>query len=324
MTSSTYGAVIGVDGGGTKTDVQVADADGRVLGSASVGCTNHETVGLESAMAELRRGVEVALAAADRSVDDVAAAVFGLAGVDWPSDERTIAASIAEFGLAGRCRVVNDAFVALRAGTTSGWGIVSSVGTGAVVAGVDRAGTCVRTMAVGWGEPCGSSSLVADALHAIAAAHHHTGPPTILTERFLEALGIDGVLAMFEAISRGALRIGGRHAPLVSAAADEGDAVAGRIVDQSAAQHAAMVVGVAERLSMLDDDFELVMSGGVHRGAARFAARFCEAVLVRCPRAVMLPLARPPVEGAVLLALDAATISEPSISEPRDSSGTLR
>ena len=49
--------------------------------------------------------------------DDVEASVFALAGVDFPVDERRLAGIPEAIGLGGRCRIVNDSFAALRAGT---------------------------------------------------------------------------------------------------------------------------------------------------------------------------------------------------------------
>ena len=296
--------VVGVDGGGTKTDVVVAGLDGAVLASVRVGCTNHETVGMARAMDELRTGVLRALEAGAATLDDVRASAFGLAGVDWSSDEQAIDAAVGAFGLAGPRTVVNDSAVALRAGSSLGWGIVSSIGTGAVTAGRDRQGRWFRTMSVGWGEPCGSSSLVRDALHAVAAQHHRTGPPTSLTERFVEAFAVTDVLAMFEGISRGRLAVDGRFAPLLQQAVDAGDAVADDVLCRSGIAHAAMVVGAADHLGMLDDTFELVTSGGVHAGGGRFVEAFLAAVRDRCPNAVPTPLVQPPVDGAVELALE--------------------
>ena len=301
-----HGVLLGVDGGGTKTDVIVSDLDGRALGTGRVGCTNHETVGLEAAMSELARGVHGALTGAGATADDVVVAAFGLAGLDWHSDELVIGAALDAFGLAGERILVNDSMIALRAGSGRGWGIVSSIGTGAVTAGVAPDGRNCRTMSVGWGEPCGASSLVADALHAIAAAHHRTGSPTMLTELLLEAFGSADVVTLFEDLSRGRRRVDGRHAPLVQRAVDAGDRVAADVLDGSAVQHAAMVVGIADRLEMRDAEFELVTAGGVHTAGGRFVEAFVTHVLDRCPRAVVVPLTVPPVTGAIGLALDLA------------------
>jgi N-acetylglucosamine kinase-like BadF-type ATPase len=207
-------------------------------------------------------------------------------------------------GLPGDRVIVNDSRIALRAGCTQPWGIVSSIGTGTVTAGVNRSGEWVRTMAVGWGEPSGSWTLVSDALHAIAAHHHRTGPATALTGSFLETLGHSGVLDMFEAITRRRSTAGGRLAPLVTRAAAEGDEVAGAIITRVADQHADMVAGVATQLGMLDDAFELVTSGGVHAAGGAFTERFATRVHHHSPGARLTPLDARPVAGAVLLALE--------------------
>ncbi len=298
------GVLLGVDGGGTKTDVVVADLEGRARCTVRVGCTNHETVGLVAAMAELERGVRDVLTGAGAAPGDVDVAAFGLAGLDWRSDELAIGGALDAFGLGGERILVNDSMIALRAGSSRGWGVVSSIGTGAVTAGIARDGRTCRTMSVGWGEPCGASSLVADALHAIAAAHHRTGPPTVLTELVLEAFGAVEVVTLFEDLSRGRRRVDGRHAPLVQQAVDAGDRVAADVIDRSAVQHAAMVVGIADQLAMCDDEFELVTAGGVHTGGGRFVDRFVAHVHDHCPGAMVVPLTAPPVTGAIGLALD--------------------
>ena len=290
--------LLGVDGGGTKTDVVLADLRGMPVATAGVGCTNHEIVGMTRAMAELRRGVDEVFAVSGATGADIDASAFGLAGVDWASDESTIGAAIDEFGLCGRILLTNDSRNALRAGATGGWGIVSCVGTGGIAAGVNEAGDWFRTMSVGWGEPSGAATLVADALRAIAAAHHRTAPPTELTDRFLAALGVASVPALFEALSRGRLVVDTQWAQLLPVAADAGDEVADQILRRNGTAHAAIVVGVADHLGIGAEPFELVTAGGVHTAGGRFVDEFRAHVLDRLPRAMIVPLHRPPVDGA--------------------------
>jgi len=297
--------VVGVDGGGTKTDVVVADLDGNELSVASGGGANHEAIGTTRMAAVIEAALDEALTAADRGRSDVVASVFGLAGVDWDSDVGLVEGALDILALPGERLIVNDSRIALRAGCSQPWGIVSSIGTGAVTAGVNRSGGWFRTMAVGWGEPSGSYTLVSESLNAIAAHHHHTGPATSLTDLYLDRLGYASVTAMFEAITRGRSKIGGRLAPLVDLAAADGDLVADDILTRVATQHADMVGGVATALAMLDDDFELVTSGGVHSAGGAFTDRFSARVHDLCPSAVLTPLAGRPATGAVLLALDA-------------------
>jgi N-acetylglucosamine kinase-like BadF-type ATPase len=302
--SSGGPVVVGVDGGGTKTDVVVADLSGTELALVTAGGSNHESIGTEKMTAVIEAAVGDALAAAERVRADVVASAFGLAGVDWDSDVVLVASALDVIELPGERVVVNDSRIALRAGCTQSWGIVSNIGTGAVTAGVNHSGEWFRTMAVGWGEPSGSWTMVSDSLNAIAAHHHRTGPATSLTELYLEELGYSDVIEMFEAITRRRSTVGGHLAPLVGRAAADGDEVAAEILTRVADQHADMVGGVADRLGMLDDDFELVTSGGVHASGGAFAERFMARVRHHCPGAVLVPLDARPVTGAVLLALE--------------------
>lgn len=298
--------VIGVDGGGTSTDALVADLSGTVLGSATGGGSNWEGVGLPAMAAEVARTIDTALAAAGRTRHDVVAAAYGLAGVDWPSDVEPVRQALTEAGLTWPAIVTNDSFVALRAGCSRPWGIVSSIGTGAVTAGVNRQGQSYRTMAVGWGEPSGAHSMVREALDAVAAAHHGVAPATTLADQFLAALDVATVDDLFEAVSRRRIRIGAHLAPLLDRAAAGGDRVALDLIDSLARRHAAMVVAVAARLHMAADEFELVTSGGVHRAGGRFVDTFTAAVIADCPGAQLAPLHASPAHGAVAMAIDLA------------------
>jgi N-acetylglucosamine kinase-like BadF-type ATPase len=305
--TATGALLLGVDGGGTKTDVVLADDRGTELAAVRTGGSNHEDLGTAKVVATLHQAVDEVLAAAGAAPADVAVAVFGLAGIDWPGDVTEVGGALHELGLGGTTIVVNDSEVALRAGCGQPWGVVSSVGTGTVTAGVNRAGQRFRTMAVGFGEPSGSGSIVRAVLDAVAAAHHGTGPTTALEAILLEAFDRASVPALFEAITRGRLEIGAGHAPLLDRAVERGDEVALAVLDDVARRHADMVGAVARRLHMVDDDFELVMAGGVHLSSVAFGERFRARVGELCPDARPALLTVPPVRGAVRLALDALT-----------------
>ena len=301
--------VIGVDGGGTTTDVVVADLAGDVIASIRAGGRNHESIGLEAVAEVLSVAVGEALTAAGCRPADVAAAVYGLAGVDWPSDVDRVGAALSRTELDGPRLVVNDSLVALRAGCTQPWGIVSSVGTGSVTAGVGRSGQWFRTMAIGFGEPSGSGTIVTEALHAIAAEHHGSGEPTVLTRRFVAALGHPDALSMFEAITRGDVPTLRSLAPVVTEAADAGDEVARRLVTEVAMRHVEAALAVARRVDLADDEFELVAAGSVHAAGGVFSAVFADGVARTIPGATVVALSRPAAIGAVRIALELAGAS---------------
>src|SRR5919109_5454541 len=79
--------ILGVDGGGTKTTVLVADAAGRVLGHGTAGSSNFHAVGEAGARAALQAAIAEACTSAQVSLRFLRAACLGLAGVARPSDQ---------------------------------------------------------------------------------------------------------------------------------------------------------------------------------------------------------------------------------------------
>ena len=100
--------VLGIDGGGTKTHALVADETGAVLGHATDGPSNWEAVGLRGAATAPRGGAQGAVGGRAAPVADVAGSVFGLAGVDWPSDVPRLESVIEPLGLASLPAILND------------------------------------------------------------------------------------------------------------------------------------------------------------------------------------------------------------------------
>jgi N-acetylglucosamine kinase-like BadF-type ATPase len=78
--------VVGVDGGGRKTYAVVVDAFGTLLGAGAAGPSNWEMAGVDVARDAITEAADGALADAGIVRGAIDASVFGLAGVDWPSD----------------------------------------------------------------------------------------------------------------------------------------------------------------------------------------------------------------------------------------------
>jgi N-acetylglucosamine kinase-like BadF-type ATPase len=311
--------VVGLDGGGTKTHAMVADARGRILGFATSGPTNWEGVGLEGTRTQVHAVVADALDAAGVEAGGVDGAAFAMAGFDWPSDHARLDPILADLGLGGPRSLMNDAFAALRAGSADRHGCVSVAGTGGSVAGRYRAGTIFRTFACGYGEPNGAETLVADALNAIARAYFGQSDPTDLAPRFLAALGLLSVPALFEGLARDdldGLTDLNELAPLVLEVARAGDDAARAIAHQVGGDHGRAVAGVVRKLDMTDDELDVVRAGGVHAaGDPRFDRAFADAVLAGVPGARIVSLTTPPVVGAALLALELIGLDADSVHD---------
>ena len=172
--------VLGVDGGGTATHAMVADERGDVRGFAIGRASNWENVGIRSAIESIRTASRSALAEAATSAQDVDGAVYGLAGVDFSADEQEMSAAHFSLELGCPFQVLNDSFVALRAGTNDPWGVVVVSGTGSVVAGRNPAGEVFRTLGLGpiYGDDGSASEVSFEAITAVAAQVLGTGPRT--------------------------------------------------------------------------------------------------------------------------------------------------
>jgi N-acetylglucosamine kinase-like BadF-type ATPase len=297
--------VIGVDGGATKTDAAVMGVDGLVLGSGRSSGSNWESVGLDGAVNAVTRALDAALEEAGRTRSETAASVFALAGVDWPGDHRRFTQALGLLGLGGMQFVTNDAFAALRAGTSGQAGCVSSAGTGAVAAGRNEAGLTARTMAEGFGELGGAGDIVERAIWACARMREASGPGTALADALCAALAVRDLDDLFEGIKRDGLAVGADLAPLVLDVAARGDEVAYELLEEQGRSLADEVLGVARRLDMLDTPFELVIAGSVHlAGSAPLDSAFTARVAEDAPRAQIIPLRERPVIGAARLALE--------------------
>ena len=298
--------VLGVDGGGTKTHAVVAGADGTLRGFATSGPANWEVVGLRGAGESLREAVGRALQAAGASAADVAAAAFGLAGIDWDSDLPRMTAEVDELGLPGPVEVTNDSFIALRAGTTDGVGIVVIAGTGAIAAGRSPDGRTFRTLGQGaeFGDT-GSASDVSDAaLLAVANAYTGRGPRTELTELLCSLYGCRSAAELLERASRGDER-SRSAAPTVLRAAEGGDEVARGIVRWAGRELGESALLAARTLGMTGAEFELVLAGGLFRGdSALLLETLAGTVHAEAAGARLVALGTAPVAGAVLRALD--------------------
>lgn len=305
--------VLGVDGGGRKTYAVVIDGSGALVGAGEAGTSNWEIAGSDGASGAVGTAVRAALGAAGVAADALAASVFGLAGLDWPSDEPRLG-TVADALVPGvPRRLVNDAFIALRAGASESWGIAVIAGTGTIAVGRDPVGTEFRTVGEGrvfgdFGDEFDVSEL---AVRAVADHYTGRGPATMLTEMLCERLGEPSVEALLEGLARTdpSLRQPALQnlTPMVLAAT-EGDDLVARTVLERIGQALGEAAGVvARRLDLTNLPVEVVLAGGLFRTPNRYLLDELELGVRRtAPRAEVRHLTAPPVVGAALMALEVA------------------
>ena len=225
-------AVLGIDGGGTRTRASIADGE-RVLAFAEHGSIKRLRVGAEVAEANLRALLKEVFAQA--GVAGVKAASAGVASSSMPGVAEWIRAVFNDFGVE-RSEIVGDEVIALDAAFKGGPGILIIAGTGSNCVG--RAPDGSREGAGGWSSRLGDEgSGYWIGLHAIrrALVAYDREEPT----RVLETVGrIWGTKTLDELVNIGDSTPGpdfAALAPAISRLAEEGDAVAAGVLKQAAA-----------------------------------------------------------------------------------------
>jgi glucosamine kinase len=186
--------VVGVDGGGTKTHVIVADGRGKELASL-VGAASAVKPGEALHSAEVIGAlVRDALTMAEIE-DRPRAVVVGVAGVGREKERKALQRALEGESLSEDVQVMPDAQVALEDAFGDGPGILLISGTGSVAFGRGPTGTFVRCG--GWGPMIGDEGSGAwigrRALSVVTASHDGREPDTRLVGALLTALELDEV-----------------------------------------------------------------------------------------------------------------------------------
>ena len=257
---------LGVDGGQSSTTVLIGDESGRVLGAGEAGPCNH--AGAEEGRARFERAVNEGLRAAcaraglDAATVRFESACLGMSG--GPDDKQAILAGMLR---AEHLMVTTDAAIALSGATATGQGIATIAGTGSIAFGRNAEGRTAR--AGGWGYIFGDEGsgfdIARQALRAALRMEEGWGPPTSLRQALLEATGsrnANQVLHLFYTSEWPRSRVAAL-APLVDAAAAEGDAVAMGILNRAAIELAMLVAAVRSQLWKPGDAVEVAYIGGV-------------------------------------------------------------
>jgi N-acetylglucosamine kinase-like BadF-type ATPase len=239
---------IGIDGGGTKTDLAIVDAAGEVIARQQGPTSNQAVVGFAQASAAL---IEVITEAASEASIPVplTAGWIGLAGSDRPEDRESFARALDY--LVGDLRITNDAELVL-SGTPDGAGIALIAGTGSIA--FARNGDGLTGRSGGWGHIIGDEGsayrVAVDGLRAVAAATDGRGPETELTETLMTAWRAETPQQFIPRVYDPAVKKAdiAATAPLVIAAAERGDAVATAIIEGAGDDLAGLVSSLARRV----------------------------------------------------------------------------
>ena len=297
---------LGIDVGSSKTHALIVDETGRCVGFGKSGGGNHQGVGYAGLTRVLQESFTHAQEASGVEGASIAAAGFGVAGYDFPSDRAPHLQAIALLGLSCPVEVVNDGMNGLLAGARRGIGVNVTAGSSNNCRGRNRAGRIGRIVGNGptFGEYGGAIEIVERGLQMVNYAWIQRIPPTALTRVYIEALGAKDEMDLMEGLSNHQYHLFTDLAVKVIEAARQGDAAACEVVKWAGEELGWLAVSVARQIEMDKEEVEVIQSGSIFEAGELILNPMQEIVLTHCPKAKLIRLDGPPVVGAVILGME--------------------
>ena len=270
--------IVGIDGGGTKTRVEICTADGTPLRRETLGAFNLSDIGEDG----FRRRVEEILALCG-DMRDCGAMCVGGAGVSGAAAGSILREELAAHGFAGKLLLCGDHEIAL-SGAMRTPGCILIAGTGSVCFGKNAARQTFRCGGGGHiiDDPGSGYALGRDALAAALQTEDgrlSANPLHDAVEAFLGGGGIPGIFDYVYFSHRGKSDIAAL-APLVLQCAERGDAVSLSILRRGAAELARLAAAVTARLSL--SGAPCALAGGLLAGDNVYRRMVCEALTPVC------------------------------------------
>ena len=247
--------VVGIDAGGTKTELVLCGCDGAIYKRALRGTGNPNDIGVEPCVAMLVDGIS------ELCGKDAPDAIFaGISGAGSGDNARLIADALSAFYPSTAIEVSNDASNLLASGKSDGDSAALICGTGTALF-LQRDGKEHRVG--GWGylfDRGGSAyDLGRDAIRATLAAEEKLIPEGELCRRVREALGESAHVALADIYKNGKAYIAS-FARMTVECAESGDETAVAIVKDSIS-----VLGrrVEKAIELYGEIPELICGGGL-------------------------------------------------------------
>ena len=257
--------LLGVDGGNSKTDYLLCREDGTFVDILRRPTCSHEHagVGYDGMQQKMQSQLNDLFTRHNITVNDIAAAGFGLAGADVPEqianlNQRVKNIGFTNFGLA------NDGILGVKAMAETG--ICSINGSGTVALGIDEKGEVLQVGGIGplSGDHAGGSEIARNAVEAMYTHYYRVGSYSEAFPKMMSLFGLKDPAELFVEISeRGYYwKDTTDIIQIVDAAAVNGDQVCQKILDDVGINCGEGVAGCIRNLSF-SREVTIVKAGSI-------------------------------------------------------------
>jgi N-acetylglucosamine kinase-like BadF-type ATPase len=316
--------VIGVDGGGTKTDCLLFDLDGRMIDHLRWGTTSHEFLsgGYEACEREVLAMLGALFQKNGVLPCYIKTAVFGMAGVDTVYQEKIVSGIVEKSGIPDFL-VCNDGYLGIKAGTTNGVGITVINGTGCSFEGIGASGKMMQIggQSVIMDDVAGGYIIGRNIIRLVHRELFLNGEKTILTEMLMKEMGVSGGIELMDELVR---RVGEKTAEIkhfshfAFEAAAQGDAVAIGYLKEIGREIAGYCKSLIRNLRLYEEntvEIVLIGSGFIRAEDDTHISVMKEEITREYPAAVIKPLTVRPACGAAFWAFARCGLLDPELKE---------
>ncbi|GGI46781.1 N-acetylmuramic acid/N-acetylglucosamine kinase [Paenibacillus marchantiophytorum] len=297
--------VAGLDGGGTKTAVNVADETGKLVHAFTSGAINYNGQD-ELSIRQSFQEIFETIATACEGLDACAQIVIGAAGVSNPSVIARLEANVRACGYHGELLITGDQETALCGAHESEFGIILIAGTGSICYGKNEAGFTHRSGGYGYliDDEGSGYSIGRDLLAALVRSQDGRLPETVITGMVYEQLQLSSVQQIIGFVydKQTNKKDIAALAPILSAACELGDKAALGIVNKSAQALCEIAVPVVEKLSLQRGS--LAMAGSVLMKNTYVQSLFAAQLNEIYPQLTCITAKNDAANGAVWMALN--------------------
>ncbi len=309
--------LLGVDGGATKTVVQITDIKGSIIVEKLSGPSNYKSSGVAEAAVNLNNSILEAINELNinksRKTPIFLSACFGLSGCDSNYDvgvykKIILNKKIKKYLPAKKILICNDTMIGLAAGSNNKNKVILISGTGANCYGINEKGQEARSN--GWdyilGDEGSGYSIGLKALKAVMKAYDNRGSKTLLTDIVLKTLGLQKEPDLMNWIyhkefSKDKIASIGK---ILCDAAELEDKVSIKILKEEASEAVISAMAVIKKLGLKNKEFDFIFIGNLFKTDKYFKEILTNKLKKACPKIRFVLPNTKPVMGAIRIARD--------------------
>ncbi|MEJ2103306.1 MAG: BadF/BadG/BcrA/BcrD ATPase family protein [Ignavibacteriaceae bacterium] len=298
--------LIGIDGGGTKTDCAIADLSGKIIRQSAGKPSNFLVIGVKEAVENLFALIEENLFALEGDFSNVKQIVIGVAGAGREEDAMILEKGFKDFadqeGIHFKgVKVLSDAHIALEGAFPNSAGCILIAGTGSILFGKDEEGNIHRVGGFGRliGDEGSGYSIGRKALNAVSKATDGRGEETLISELLDAKMNSEASKNIINKVYKEKLDVAS-IAKIVIEAAEEGDPIAEDILDEEADELVLHIRSLTNKIQT--DKLSVAFSGSLIDNKNYYSDLLKRKIKSTLPNVKVIQPAFSPLSGDILFA----------------------